>query len=161
MPPVVWAILNDRRELALTLGVLALISDALDGILARRMGAISELGHILDPLADKVLAAAVAVALLWRGALPWWYAAVVIGRDVLIVIGSVAMRWRIGRIPPSLPVGKAAATGVGIVLLAAIAGIGSWYLDVLAIASSALLIASFAVYAARLYRTIRPHRLSN
>lgn len=159
--PLLWAISTDRRAVAVALGVLALVSDALDGMLARRYRAESELGRILDPLADKVLAAAVGLALLWRGALPLWYVTVVIGRDVLIVLGSIVMRARIRAVPPSLPIGKAAATSIGIVLLAAIAGIGEHIVAALAIASSVLLVWSFVVYGARLKRIIRPHQLSN
>ncbi|GIV54660.1 MAG: hypothetical protein KatS3mg039_1178 [Candidatus Kapaibacterium sp.] len=156
-----WAIYSGDRGFALVLGVVALASDALDGAIARRYGAESELGRILDPLADKVLAASVAVALLWQGAVPLWYAATVIGRDVVIVAGGLALRSRVGSVPPSLPIGKVAATSIGIVLLAAIAGIGAPLLDGLALVSSALLGWSLLVYAARLWGAIRPQRTSH
>ncbi|MCX8051393.1 MAG: CDP-alcohol phosphatidyltransferase family protein [Chlorobi bacterium] len=159
--PLVWAISTDRATLALVLGVVALASDALDGIIARRYGVESELGRILDPLADKVLAAAVALALLVRQALPSWYVVAIVARDVLIVAGSVVLRPRIGHVPPSLPIGKAAATSIGIVLLAAIAGVPRAAIEWLALASTVLLAWSLAVYAARLRQLVRRDRLSN
>ncbi len=125
-------------------------------MIARQQSAESELGRLLDPLADKVLAASVALALLVRQMIPLWYVAAVIGRDLLIVVGGFVLRRRIGAIPPSLPIGKAAATSIGVVLLAAIAGVPSAVLAGLAGASSVLLLWSLVVYAARLRRALRP-----
>ncbi|RMF36393.1 MAG: CDP-alcohol phosphatidyltransferase family protein [Chlorobiota bacterium] len=154
--PLVWAITRDERVLAFSFGFAALVSDALDGMIARQQSAESELGRLLDPLADKVLAASVALALLVRQMIPLWYVAAVIGRDLLIVVGGFVLRRRIGAIPPSLPIGKAAATSIGVVLLAAIAGVPSAVLAGLAGASSVLLLWSLVVYAARLRRALRP-----
>jgi CDP-diacylglycerol--glycerol-3-phosphate 3-phosphatidyltransferase len=53
--PIVWAIAADQKIIALGLFVLAAASDALDGALARRSGALGVRGALLDPLADKVL----------------------------------------------------------------------------------------------------------
>jgi len=154
--PLVLAIAHDERAVALAIGIAALASDALDGMIARRYSVESELGRLLDPLADKVLAASVALALLVRQMIPLWYVAAVIGRDLLIVAGGFVLRRRIGVIAPSLPIGKAAATSIGVVLLAAIAGVSGALLAGLALASSVLLLWSLVVYAARLRRALRP-----
>jgi cardiolipin synthase len=69
-------------------------SDWADGALARRLGQASVLGSYLDPLADKVLVCSVVGALAVQGAVPTWVAVVVIGRDVGLVTGMAAHRWR-------------------------------------------------------------------
>ncbi len=66
----------------------AILSDFLDGILARWMNQITELGKVLDPIADKVCAALLFVYAVWIGRIPGWFLTVLIGRDVLILLGS-------------------------------------------------------------------------
>jgi len=153
--PLVWAIAHDERTVAICIGIVALASDALDGIIARRYRIESELGRVLDPLADKVLAASVSLVLLIRQLIPFWYVALVIGRDLLIVAGGIALGQRTHTVPPSLPIGKAAATSIGVVLLAAIAGVSNGVLNGLALASSGLLLWSLGAYTARLTRALR------
>jgi len=130
--------------------------DALGGILSRRYSVESALGRLLAPLADKVLAASVALALLVRQMIPLWYVAAVIGRDLLIVAGGFVLRRRIGVISPSLPLGQAAATRIGVVLLSAVAGVSGALLAGLALASRVLLLWALVVFAARLRRALRP-----
>lgn len=74
---------------ALSLMVLAGITDWLDGFLARRMGHKTALGSYLDPLGDKVLVASVVGALGYKGLLPLWLVVVVLSRDIVLV-GSAA-----------------------------------------------------------------------
>ena len=59
-------------------------TDFLDGYIARRTNSVTELGKLLDPLADRVFIVALTVALVGSGALPWWLAAIVVGRDVVV-----------------------------------------------------------------------------
>ncbi len=61
--------------------LLAALTDKLDGMLARRFNEITEWGKILDPLADKIGVAAVALVLLWLGEIPLWFLLVLIIRD--------------------------------------------------------------------------------
>ena len=81
-----------HRWLALTLFLAAAISDGIDGWIARRFHQRSELGAVLDPLADKLLLVS-ALILLSRSdsphlaPLPLWLAATVLSRDALLVIG--------------------------------------------------------------------------
>lgn len=63
---------------------LAVISDYLDGVLARRMKCETDFGRLMDPLADKVLVAAALVCLAWSHDIPAWAAIVLISRDFLI-----------------------------------------------------------------------------
>ncbi|MGB0134145.1 CDP-alcohol phosphatidyltransferase family protein [Dokdonella sp.] len=94
--PVYWLILNSEFKLALLLAAVAGISDAVDGFLAKHFGWQSRLGGLLDPLADKLLLLAGFSALTMIGAIPVWFFALVIGRDVLIVCGAVAYHNLIG-----------------------------------------------------------------
>ncbi|MBS0365607.1 MAG: CDP-alcohol phosphatidyltransferase family protein [Proteobacteria bacterium] len=86
--PVLWYLHGGRYAAALGLFVLAAVSDGLDGFLAKRYRWTSDLGRLLDPLADKLLLVVVFVAGSWLGLIPWWLAAAVVARDVLIVLGA-------------------------------------------------------------------------
>jgi cardiolipin synthase (CMP-forming) len=90
--PVAAALYGGRYGLALALFVLAAISDGLDGYLAKRFNWISELGKILDPLADKLLLVTVFVECTWLGLVPWWVTAAAVARDVMIALGALVYR---------------------------------------------------------------------
>jgi len=90
--PVAAALARGNMPLALALFVLAGFSDGLDGYLAKRFRWTSELGKVLDPLADKVLLITVFVQLAWLGAVPWWLSAAVVARDVMIALGALVYR---------------------------------------------------------------------
>jgi CDP-diacylglycerol--glycerol-3-phosphate 3-phosphatidyltransferase len=63
---------------------LAVVSDYLDGVLARRLQCETDFGRLMDPLADKVLIAAALVCLAWSHDIPAWAAIILISRDFLI-----------------------------------------------------------------------------
>lgn len=75
--------------MALLLIAIAGLSDALDGYLARRFDWRTRLGGLLDPAADKLLMFSCFVTLTWMGWVPVWFTAIVIGRDVIIIAGTV------------------------------------------------------------------------
>ena len=77
---------------ALALFVAAGVSDGLDGWLAKHFRWSSELGKVLDPLADKLLLVTVFVEAAWLGLIPWWLTAAVVARDVLIGLGALVYR---------------------------------------------------------------------
>jgi cardiolipin synthase len=83
---------------------IAAVSDAFDGFLARRFGWATALGGILDPLADKLMLATVFVMLALSGRIPVWLTAVVLVRDVIIVLGAISYRALLGPVAanPSL-----------------------------------------------------------
>lgn len=88
--PIVWLLLARQFQLTLVMFATAAFSDGLDGFLAKRCGWTSALGKILDPLADKILLVGVFVALAVIGAIPVWFAAIVVTRDVVITAGAIA-----------------------------------------------------------------------
>lgn len=109
IPLFLWLMLGPEADgwAALVL-VLSAFTDWLDGYLARRMGTISRIGQLLDPLADRLYILATLFALLWRELLPWWVPAVIIGRDLfLALLLSRLKRYGIVGLPVHF-VGKAA-----------------------------------------------------
>jgi cardiolipin synthase (CMP-forming) len=90
--PIAAALHAGEQLAALSLFVAAGVSDGLDGYLAKRFQWTSELGKVLDPLADKLLLVTVFVEAAWLGLIPWWLSATVVARDVLIGLGAAVFR---------------------------------------------------------------------
>ncbi|MFO1351331.1 MAG: CDP-alcohol phosphatidyltransferase family protein [Gammaproteobacteria bacterium] len=88
--PILWCVLREYYAAAALLFLVAGLSDALDGWLAKRFDWGSWLGGVLDPLADKLLLVGMFLVLGWQGDLPVWLVALVIARDLIIVIGAIA-----------------------------------------------------------------------
>jgi cardiolipin synthase len=89
VPVVVWLILSSKYTWAFGVFVAAGISDAVDGLIAKRFNAETAVGRYLDPLADKALLMSVFVALGHEGHLPLWLVILVVSRDVMILAGAV------------------------------------------------------------------------
>ena len=87
VPLAIWLIIAGRYGVAFWVFVLAGLSDALDGYIAKRWDQRTPLGAILDPIADKALLAGVYITLGLAGALPQWLVILVVLRDLLIVGG--------------------------------------------------------------------------
>lgn len=117
--PICWLLWRESYALALVLLVLAGLSDALDGFLARRYGWFTKLGAMLDPMADKLFVVSVFIVFGLKGDLPWWLIALVIGRDVVIVLGAIAYRLVTDRLDMRPLMISKLNTGLQIFLLAA------------------------------------------
>ena len=120
VPVFVWLFATGRETAAVVLYAVAASSDFLDGFIARRTRSISELGKLLDPLADRIFIAALAIALVARGALPLWLALVLVARDVVVLSAFPLLERRgVERIPVSF-IGKTATAALllGLTLLA-------------------------------------------
>jgi cardiolipin synthase len=85
VPVFVVLFVTSREEAAVILYAAGATSDFFDGYIARRTHTVTELGKLLDPLADRIFIVALAVALVAREVLPLWLALVVIARDVLVL----------------------------------------------------------------------------
>jgi len=121
--PLAMAILAGPMWLAAAIAVVALATDFFDGYFARRSRSSSELGRILDPLADKVLAAGALGALLVAGRVPAELVVTVVLRDVvLLAFGWVRLRGG-APAPSANTAGKVAFTTLGVYLAGAVAGV--------------------------------------
>lgn len=93
VPAFVVAFINNRLDLALLLFVLAGVSDALDGFLARVLRQRSQLGAMLDPVADKLLLITAFMCLALGGLVSSWLAVLVISRDVMLIGGMALLHF--------------------------------------------------------------------
>jgi cardiolipin synthase len=120
VPVFVWLFVAEHEEAAVVLYGAGAWTDFFDGWIARRFNQVSELGKLLDPLADRVFIVALAVALVARGTLAWPLAAAIIARDLLILaVFPVLERRGLERIRVNF-VGKTATASLllGLTLLA-------------------------------------------
>ncbi len=100
IPVFITLLVYKQRGPALAVFLAAALTDLLDGYVARHRGSQSRLGAFLDPMADKLLLMSSFVTLTWLKVLPFWIAAVVISRDLILVIGALAIHMAGGRITP-------------------------------------------------------------
>ena len=89
VPALVYFVMLDQVAAAFWIFVLAGASDAVDGLLAKRLNAVTRLGTYLDPLADKALLVAAYITLGMQGELPLWLVILVVSRDLMIVGGAL------------------------------------------------------------------------
>lgn len=103
VPFVIRAILTSHHFEALALFAVAALTDVLDGAAARSFRTTSQFGAYLDPIADKVLLSGVFVALASGGYVPWWLVAIILGRDLylLVAAGLLFSFTRHRKFPPS------------------------------------------------------------
>jgi cardiolipin synthase len=121
-PFLVSAILENRFKIAFTLFIVAGLTDALDGVLARVLKQRTTLGQYLDPIADKLLLSTLFLVLMYKSLMPTTVTVLVFGRDLGILIVAAVMYAVVGRreFGPSI-FGKAntvaQVTAVAVVLL--------------------------------------------
>ncbi|TNJ36735.1 MULTISPECIES: CDP-alcohol phosphatidyltransferase family protein [Prosthecochloris] len=110
----------DRGEIWTAIGVLAaaVLSDWFDGQTARWTNDVSDMGKILDPLADKICLASVAAYFMYTGELPVWFVLFVVARDLLIFLGAAYVKYRHQMITTSLWPGKWAVGFVSMMFFA-------------------------------------------
>jgi CDP-diacylglycerol---glycerol-3-phosphate 3-phosphatidyltransferase len=136
VPVFVWLLLSDAGELGLgrylagILFIVAIATDALDGYLARSRNLVTDLGKILDPIADKALIGSALVALSILGELWWWVTILILVREIgITVYRFIALK---DRVIPAGTAGKAKtiaqAIAVSLLLLPFWVQLGQWYL---------------------------------
>ncbi len=100
VPVFLVLVIAGEDLLALVVLVISSATDFLDGLLARSLNQVTRLGQLLDPAADRLFIFAALIGLAVRGIVPWWLAAIVIGRDVvLLVAGIVLANYGFGPLP--------------------------------------------------------------
>lgn len=146
-----------NRLIIISICIIAAISDSLDGYLARKYNEITELGKIIDPLADKILVAAIIIKLYISGEIPGYFFFMVIGRDALIFLGGMVVAKILGRVLPSNVLGKMTVSSIGVLILLIIGGldrsnlifISIYYLTII------LIVVSFLGYLIRAIEFVR------
>jgi cardiolipin synthase len=152
VPLIVWLMITDRFVEATVLFIVAAISDAADGFIAKRFNATSELGAYLDPIADKALLVSVFVTLGFKDVLPAWLIILAVSRD-LFIIGGLLLSYLLGNPMAVRPLWVSKAnTAAQILLIALVLGERSGvavfqpFLAAAVLATAALTVASAAAY---------------
>ena len=109
-PVFIWLLFADGHQLGVLryvsagLFILAIVTDSVDGLLARRQNLVTDVGKILDPIADKVLVGGALVTLSIIGDLWWWVTIVILVRELGITVFRLVVVRR--RVIPASPGGK-------------------------------------------------------
>ena len=108
VPLFLWLFLGVEAD-GWAVAVLAIggTSDWVDGFLARRLGQVSRLGEMLDPLADRLYILATLLALTIRDVLPWWFTIALLAREAVLLVSLAVLR-RYGYRPWCRYIGKTA-----------------------------------------------------
>ncbi|MDZ7385151.1 MAG: CDP-alcohol phosphatidyltransferase family protein [candidate division KSB1 bacterium] len=119
--PFIYGLLRQETRqadlVAAALMAAGAATDFLDGVLARLLRQTSNVGRILDPLADKIFAIFILLVLVGLGRLPSWYAAAVVARDLIIVLGGAYLVLGKRFVSESNRAGKWAAFSIVVVIL--------------------------------------------
>ncbi len=101
---------NNYQYNGLIVGLMlyAVISDYLDGLVARKTNTVSEVGKMIDPISDKLCAATLFVYTVWLGWVPLWFLVLNVFRDSFIMLGSSFIKVKYGKVAMSIMSGKIA-----------------------------------------------------
>jgi cardiolipin synthase (CMP-forming) len=162
LPLFLGLISYEEYRWALAVLVVAGLSDAIDGILARKLNQRSAIGAYLDPIADKLLLSSSFVVLAFKKQIAWWLTIIVLSRDVLILIVAAVIILIFGYrpFPPSL-LGKG-TTMFQIILVFTIVLMAAYPVPALAVVNRGLiyLVAALSIASAFHYSVAIARRLS-
>lgn len=153
----------DRFLWAFGLLLLAGLTDALDGMLARRLNQKTALGAFLDPIADKLLLSSSLFTLALKGRIDWWLAILVLSRDVIILATAAVIILVAGYRPfPPTFYGKATTTTQILLVVLVIGGgiVDSPLLEAIRLVVT-FVVAAFTVFSGLHYSVLIARRLSS
>ncbi len=156
LAPISYFLLVDvpnNRAWAAFFMILAAATDFLDGYLARVLHQVTDLGKIIDPVADKITVGVIAVLLVMTGLVPLWFVVCVVARDILILSGSFYIRTKKGIITQSNWPGKITFSCIAFVTLFSVleGRVMEWLADAFLWTSVVLMVLSLILYAQRLF----------
>jgi CDP-diacylglycerol--glycerol-3-phosphate 3-phosphatidyltransferase len=159
--PVALSLLaSERRLAALVVILIMLASDGLDGYLARRTGRVTDLGKVLDPVADKIAIDSVLIFLAARGEFPVGAVVLFVVRDVAGLVGAVVVSRRLPAVLAANRVGKIGFVVLSAMLVAYVADFAPLEVPLM-IAGVTLAVASGIIYAVEARRAVAAARLAN
>jgi len=157
--PFIYYLEVDERLLAFIIMIFAISTDWFDGQVARWTNTVSDIGKILDPLADKLCALASAGYFFWKGELPVWFVIIVVFRDIAIFFGGIYLKHKYHVLTTALPTGKWAVGFLALIFIAMVWPIQSEITliikNVFLTLSTILLVISFAQYLLRMIYIIQ------
>jgi len=162
VPLIVWLIISGQFLPAFLIFVLAGLSDAVDGFIAKKFNQATELGAYLDPIADKLLLVSIYVALGFQAILPAWLVILVVSRDILI-IGACLLSWLMDKPVPVTPLMVSKANTTAQIVLAALmlGGLGFEIELVDLIRVTSVLVAALTVLSAAAYLRLWLEHMAN
>lgn len=155
--PIAYCIYVDNYILLFVLIFLAVITDFLDGFFARKLDQITELGKILDPLADKSVIIIGTIAIILKGLIPSWLSFAIITRDLLILLGGIWFKNKYKKTLTANMLGKITVNVVGLSLFLSIFYNKDWVIYIHYL-SLIMLITSFISYFRRMLFYIKQAR---
>ncbi|MDT3696965.1 MAG: CDP-alcohol phosphatidyltransferase family protein [Ignavibacterium sp.] len=149
--------LQSVRYITFALCLFAAATDILDGYLARKLNQITELGKIIDPLADKAAMAVVVIKLFLIGEINLFFFLTIFLRDILIFFGGLIVTKILGTVLPSNILGKITVLCIGMVVLLILLGIdrNSLIFTLFYFSSIVLMFISFLAYVYRAVEFIK------
>ena len=126
--PTVWTLILGLNLISFILFVISSLTDPVDGFIARRFNQESEWGKILDPIADKLTLNILVIILAIQSRIPIFLAVIVVGRDLVILAGSLVLMKSKTFIPPSNWAGKVTGVAFFALLCAGILNV-RWLLE--------------------------------
>ena len=110
-------LINNNFVIAGLFIVIIWISDLLDGFIARSRNEISELGKIIDPVADKAAIISISLVMVFKGLIPMWFVIVIVLRDLLIISGGLWLKNKKNIVLQSNQIGKLTVFIIGFTIL--------------------------------------------
>lgn len=149
LPVLVFFYRSGQTLAALAVYLAAMLSDVLDGVIARRTNQITALGKLLDPVADKLSLLTILSLFAADGQIPRWVLFAVLAKELLLIGGGI-LALKKGWIVSALPIGKAATLSFSAAITLRFLGVVRLS-DVLLYASLALALGALLRYGAAMY----------
>ena len=160
--PITYLILTDGSIVwILSLIALAVCTDWFDGVVARWAKSVSEWGKVLDPLADKISASSVVLALVIQNKIPLWFLLVIVTRDILILIGGAVAAHRLRVVLMSNLWGKVAVFMLSVTVLWALLEADRPLFQISMWITTVLFVFSFVLYVIRFIDVMSGNQLKN
>lgn len=160
IPIAIVLLRNDQSTPVVLYGLigLAVLTDLLDGKVARSLNQVTDFGKMLDPLADKLIIGTLACILAWKGAIPFWFVLTAVTRDIIILAGAIVVRRSKHMFVQSNLIGKWTVTLMAAFITAAtVPVIPQWIYNGLVAISTGMMGISLLIYAQRFFQIIRSH----